>query len=266
MVSAERAHELRNLLVGEILYITGKRPDENSGVAGLLHQVRLRANRPGSQADEQNREHRVINEHWAALHRAGLVEVVAEQFWLTDFGRDVLTGKRGADVSPHDRTGYMASVRDAGGDTIALAYAHEAVGAWQAHVDRAAVVMIGAACERLVIMLAESIAGREFPSFHDKLRKLLNETTHIATLFSKTREALESAKGGFASEVQVGLDRRLTSVFEHVRTMRNEQGHPTGTAITHEEAHAALVLFPGFYRSVVAIICEVERTLPARTT
>ena len=258
MLTEARTQELREVLRLQLLQTKGaNRP------VGRFLDLAERYAKIDDRSFTKAEERRVLDQYWSDLHRSGVIDAAGESFWLTDWGREVLAG---AVPSPHDRQGYMAAIRSAGADPIALAYAEEAVAAWHAHLDRAAVVMTGVACERLVILLAEAIAGRAFPPYDERLAGLLRQWTPIATVYERAREALVAARNVLAPEVRDGLDRRLSAVFEHVRTLRNEQGHPTGAGIEHSVAHAALILFPTFCRDIVAVIAEIERVLPAATT
>lgn len=207
--------------------------------------------------------------YWWDLARVGGVVLVGggeapargfPSFVLTDFGRALLNEK---DVSPHDREGYMAALRAIPSvDAIALTYAEEAVGAWHAQLHRASAVMLGCACERLVLLVADAVRGNaDLSPYAADLAKMFApskkagaSTTRvpgISEVFTRVRAAVHVVGGE-------EFDRTVTSVFEHARTLRNDAGHPTGRAVTKQEALAGLVLFPGFYDRAVAIAERVR--------
>lgn len=123
----------------------------------------------------------VAIDYWWDLARAGVIALLGGEsntsnyptFVVTPFGRRVLSGDH--EVSPHDRHGYLAKLRkNPGTDAIALGYADEAVGAWQAGVSRASAVMLGCACERLVILMAEAVAAAKISPYADDLARMLS--------------------------------------------------------------------------------------------
>lgn len=212
-------------------------------------------------------------EYWWDLARAGAIALVGGEtnfagrymFVVTDFGRKVLAGS--AEVSPHDRKGYLATLRtNPATDDIALGYADEAVGAWQAGLSRASAVMLGCACERLVILMAEAVAGVSISPYSDDLKRLLSPPSKkggeakpagISQIFERVRGAVDVVTRGDDE-----FDRNVTAIFEHTRLLRNASGHPSGAIVSRDDAHAGLLLFPGFYRRAIATIARIKAYQP----
>lgn len=207
--------------------------------------------------------------YWWDLARIGAVAMVAgpvggsrDTYFLTDFGRSLLEHK---DVSPHDRAGYLSAIRAvAGADTIAVGYADEAVGAWQAGLYRASAVMLGCACERLVLLVAEAVKDATgLAPYSDDLAKMLTPpksgkkgpVAGISDIFGKVREAVEVVGGD-------EFDRLVSSVFDHARDLRNASGHPTGKVVTREDAQAGLLLFPGYHSRALDVIERIRTYKP----
>ncbi len=114
-------------------------------------------------------------EYWWDLARVGAIALLgggasgysyaqAPMFVVTEHGRRLL---RAEESSPHDSTRYMRALkrRVAVPDTIALSYIEEGIAAWRAGLHRSSVVMVGCACERLIILLAESVAAASIPPY-----------------------------------------------------------------------------------------------------
>ncbi len=204
-----------------------------------------------------------VIEYWWQLARLGVVAIpgYAITFFrgrkfptlvLTDRGRALL--ERG-EKSPHDPARYINAVRQRvqNPDDIALGYLDEAVGAWSAGLHRASAVMLGCACERLVLILAERIAGADISPWSDRIQKALGgEPVGVSNLFDLIRECLIQLRGDkqLPGALADALDRKLTPIFEHARGLRNKSGHPTGIDVSDDEAEAGLLLFPGFYEFV----------------
>jgi len=202
--------------------------------------------------------------YWWHLVRIGAVVPIpsTESIWgdrfdafaLTDRGRLLL--ERG-EKSPHDPARYINAVRQRvqDPDDIALGYLDEAVGAWSAGLCRASAVMLGCACERLVLILAERIANADISPWSDRIQKALDGAPVGASrLFDLIRDCLIQLRGDndkqLPGALADALDRKLTPIFEHARGLRNKSGHPTGIDVSADEAEAGLLLFPGFYEFV----------------
>jgi len=211
----------------------------------------------------------VLLEYWSDLVRTGIVAVPGDQISATPFvirrlllttrGRHLLENR---DASPHNPSKYLAAARRrvSNPDDIALSYLGEAVEAWRCGLYRSSAVMLGCACERLVLLLAEAISGnRALPGF-EKLAKSLSGRVFISALFEEIRVTLTRLKSDRKLPTELGdaIDRKLSAVFDHARGLRNDSGHPTGEAISADDAEAGLLLFPGFYSLVDHLISHLQ--------
>jgi len=217
---------------------------------------------------------RAALEYWWHLARLGVVAVTGasigsglptdfRQLMLTDRGRALL--ERGEE-SPHDPPRYLEAVRKrvAKPDDIVLTYLDEAVGAWAGGLYRASAVMLGCACERLVLMLAKRIAKGSFPPWSERIRKaMIGAPTGLSKLFDQVRDCLVDLRGNkkLRGKLADALDRKLTPIFDHARGLRNDSGHPTGMDVSSEDAEAGLLLFPGFY-VLVDELCAQLASMP----
>jgi len=206
---------------------------------------------------------RAALEYWWHLARLGIVAIPGAEMQilpsprfprllLTDRGRRLLEH---AEKSPHDPPRYMNAVRQRvqDPDDIALGYLNEAVGSWSAGLYRASAVMLGCACERLVLILAQCIAERDIKPWSARIQKALGgEPVGVSNLFDLIRKCLIQLRGDkqLPGALADALDRKLTPIFEHARGLRNKSGHPTGIDVSADEAEAGLLLFPGFYEFV----------------
>jgi hypothetical protein len=168
---------------------------------------------------------------------------------LTDRGRRFLEQ---GEHSPHDPVRYLETVRKhvQAPDKVVLDYLNDAVGAWTVGLNRPSAVMLGCACERLTIILAEQIVQASIPPWSEKVHKALaNPVFGASRLFDLVRDCLNQLPEEKRLPIALAdaLDRRLSAIFDHVRRLRNQSGHPTGTNISSEEAEAGLLLFPDFY-------------------
>ena len=210
-----------------------------------------------------------VLEYWASLVRAGVVAVPGDalsnvlpgkmpRLVLTERGRRLLEH---GEKSPHNRSRYLDAVqqRVSRPDEIVLSYLSEAVKAWHCGLNRSSAVMLGCACERLVLLLAETIAAHSALPGADRIRKAIKRRVFISSLFEEIRSTLATLKSGkkLSREFRDALDRKLSAIFDHARGLRNESGHPTGDGVSTGEAEAGLLLFPEFVELVDKLIAEL---------
>lgn len=217
----------------------------------------------------------VIVEHWSWLKRTGVVVSLGpkasntihpppgttklEEFYVVPRGRNLLAM---GEASPHNPIRFVAKIRSeiSSPDDVIMTYIDEAVGAWAAGLNRAASVMIGCACERLILLLAQSLAAAHIDPWSERVGKLLDKAAKspvsISKIFQKVREALLDLAGqkNLRGPIADALDRKLTPIFEYARGLRNKSGHPTALEVSHDDAKAALLLFPGFYSFIDSVI------------
>lgn len=127
---------------------------------------------------------------------------------------------QGDDSSPHDGTRYMMALRRRvpDPDAIAMSYMEEGIAAWRAGLHRSCVVMVGCACERLILLLAEGVAAASVAPYSADLSKMLasSKPTGISQVFDKVHGALSAAGDDrrVPGDLADAFDRRLTPMFE----------------------------------------------------
>jgi hypothetical protein len=249
----DNAEKLRRLMDRHLLSLP-RQTSTNTYAQDVFSRLALSCETEGISFDGK-----AAIEYWWTLARLGVIAMPGVDLGatipkipslvLTDRGRRLLEL---GEQSPHDPPKYLAAVRRRveSPDEIAMTYLDEAVGAWSCGLYRASAVMLGCACERLVLLLAGAIADADLPSWSGKIgKKLSGALIGASDLFGMVRECLMQLPEGreLPNKLRDALDRRLSPIFDHARGLRNESGHPTGAEVTSEEAEAGLLLFPGFY-------------------
>lgn len=177
---------------------------------------------------------------------------------ITQKGRELLEHKG---ATPHNKSRYMDAVNSCvhSPDDVVLSYLDEAVESWRSGLYRASAVMLGCACEKLILLLAEAIANSKWQPHASQMKKKLSSRIFISKLFKHILDALIAGnkQKALPRSVSDAYDRRLSAIFDHARVLRNQAGHPTGSKITVGDAEAGLLLFPGFYALVdeICIYC-----------
>lgn len=224
-----------------------------------------------SNAEAWRLDWRSALEYWGELQRIGVVAVMGSGdhvsagmplHVVTTRGRAMLERKAS---SPHDSDRFIASLRlrVASPDEVAMGYLVEAIGAWKSGLNRASVVMLGCACERIILVLADHVVRVGVEPFSAKLGKMLSpdKPSNISDVFTLVRDAVIAAAEDKRLSHELApdvVDRRFTPIFERARRLRNRSGHPTGDDIHAEEAEAGLLLFPDFHEFASRVLTELK--------
>jgi hypothetical protein len=212
-----------------------------------------------------------ILEYWWHLARLGFIALPGDtlqsgffnsRLFLTDRGRDLLLRN---ESSPHDRHRYIEALRRTADpvDEVALVYVEESAVAWECGAYRASVVMLGCACERLVLLLVDGVEKAGVDPWSEKIQRLREKgrPLQISAVFDLVRQGLKDLAGKerIPGKLTDALDRRISSIFDHARILRNASGHPTADEVSAEEAEAGLLLFPGFHSLVSELVTALAR-------
>lgn len=154
----------------------------------------------------------------------------------------------GVEPFPEESAGYMKflSERVPNLDSVIEQYVTEALTAFERRAYFAAAVMVGAASEKALYMLAESM----FDVFkdakrHDKLKALL-DGRKLKDLFEYVRDAIHGASKAKVlpySDAE-GSATHLTSLFEAIRVQRNDAVHPMNATVSADSVRLLLQSFP----------------------
>ena len=139
-------------------------------------------------------------------------------------------------------------------DSIIRQYIEESLIAYQRQAYFAAAVMIGAACEKAVYLLADSFL-RSIQDANEK--KKLNEAMRmrsISRLFDAIQEILKTKSKTIPYDVTEGAEQHLLSFFDSVRVQRNEAVHPNAALVTPSKVHLSLAAFPHACEKVYELI------------
>ena len=180
-------------------------------------------------------------------------------FRVTEHGRRIL-GE--SDATPHDPLGYVARLQqDAPGiDDTVLFYVNESVQCFVRATYTASAVMIGVASERLMLLLRDAISASMATDsvrrgkFDEATGAVGKRRAHISTVQERMMEYITSSASKLPPAVADSLDLALRSIFDAIRITRNESGHPTGTRIHRDVAHANLQVFPFYCGRVYRLI------------
>jgi len=154
----------------------------------------------------------------------------------------------GGDPAPEEAESYLKFLRARVPqlDSVIEQYAVEAVTAFERQANFAAAVMLGAASEKALYMLADALLDA-FAQQKDKatLRGLLDKRS-LLRLFEYVRDALSDAEKTkkIPYLVTEGSTTHLMSIYESVRVQRNEAVHPMNASVSANSVRLLLASFP----------------------
>lgn len=160
-------------------------------------------------------------------------------------------------ILPHDPDAYLQRLQQETGqplDDIVLTHVRESLLTFLGGHFLAAAVMLGVASERCVDLLIAAYANA------------ITDASRKANFERKVRRAGRSVKRRFdalrndllalalPSDLQDALDIQLSGIFTLIRYSRNDAGHPTGTPVDRDTAHANLLIFRQYCKRVYALL------------
>jgi hypothetical protein len=181
-------------------------------------------------------------------------------FYVTDFGRERIKDAR----TPYDPDGYLRAIRadDPDVDGVILTYLAESLHTFRIGSLLSSTITLGCASEKALLLLIAAYRDALPPARQEKFRKN-TEGLVIKRQFDEFSKMLDShLKGLLPGDMKEDLDVALLAVFAMLRANRNEAGHPTGKAVSREEAYASLTVFPTYLQKVYGLIGWLKANAP----
>ena len=151
----------------------------------------------------------------------------------------------GAEPVPEDTAGYLLGLRKTvpSMDDIIFQYVEEGVGAFVREAYFSAAVMLGAACEKEIYLLAQSLLpALVSPTDQQKLKDILDRRG-LFKLLNQIEEYLTACEKKDRG-VFDGAQRHLLSMFESIRVQRNDAVHPNSANVREDSVRHAYAAFP----------------------
>lgn len=140
-------------------------------------------------------------------------------------------------------------------DPVVKEYIIEAVVTYNRQVWFASAVMVGAASEKLVYMLATALLVKTGGSDGRLLDKAIKERS-LPNMFEQLNKVLTAhiESKSLPYEIHEGSEPHLMSLFEAIRVQRNDAVHPTVGEVTPNTVRLTLSAFPSACRKVFDLI------------
>jgi len=173
------------------------------------------------------------------------------QFTITTRGQEWANG---VDPLPEDYDGYMNQF-SASTDPVVRQYVSEALNTYIRGTYFASAVMIGAASEKAIYLLADALV----PALKDAAkRSALQKKIDARKLETLLKGVEQIVIEGHATktipfDVMGGTTRHLLSLFDSIRLQRNDAIHPMTFAVSTDSVRFMLNAFPLAFQKVEAL-------------
>jgi hypothetical protein len=157
---------------------------------------------------------------------------------------------RGAEPVPEAATDYMKFLKEyvPTVDDVIFQYILEALVAFNREAYFAAAVMLGAASEKAVYLLAAALLNALKPSRRRTSLETMFNKRQLFALLDSVRKTIEDGSAGSPApipySVSEGADAHLSSLFEAIRTQRNDAVHPMNAIVSPSSVRLLLHSFP----------------------
>lgn len=176
-------------------------------------------------------------------------------FDLTDFGREWIK-----DVSPipEDRNGFLGAIRHdvSSVDSVIEQYLVEGLVAYERRAFFAAAVMLGAANEKALYLLAESIMRASNGQQQKEMKNVIEERS-ITKLMEFVRDRINGAYKKLKKmpySIYEGSETHILSLMDSIRIQRNDAVHPAAAEVSQSMVRLSMLSFPTILRKIYELI------------
>jgi hypothetical protein len=151
---------------------------------------------------------------------------------------------KGEEPLPEGTDSYMKFLTDRvpNADAAIVQYVREALHAFNGQAYFAAAVMIGAASEKAIYLLAGDMVTALKPTQSNRLEKLLTERGAAKKLLDFILKVIERNKD--KDLPRDGATFQLTALFDAIRTERNSAVHPNTAEVSGDSVRIFTTVFP----------------------
>jgi hypothetical protein len=148
-------------------------------------------------------------------------------FTLTEYGRKCIAE---GNLLPFDPEGYLSALttRVAGLDSTALMYLKEAISTYNRGFYLSSAVSLGVASEYLLLRLVDAYVNAHVDPTKRAHAQQRFEGKFIFAQYSQIKKELSSLKATIPAELLKDYETHLDGVFNLIRLVRNQSGHPSG--------------------------------------
>jgi hypothetical protein len=173
------------------------------------------------------------------------------QWLITERGQEWANG---VEPLPEDYNGFMKQF-GATADEVVRQYTSEALNTFIRGTYFASAVMIGAASEKAIYLLADSLVpALKDPAKRSALKKKIDDRK-LEALLKGVEQIVNDGHSAktIPFDVMGGTTRHLLSLFDHIRLQRNDAIHPMNFVVSADSVRFALNVFPMAFQRVEAL-------------
>jgi hypothetical protein len=175
---------------------------------------------------------------------------------LTKHGRNIVEQITEYEYDPYDPEEYIEKLKNKipSIDNTIMVYITEAQYTLQSGFILSSAVMLGGAAEKAMLLLIESY-GEAISDI--KKQEEFERKTGKRLIGKKYEEFMKIFKPQICKlpvELQDEIDTKLDRIFDMIRRIRNDAGHPVGKRIDRESIVANLILFPIYCKHLYSLI------------
>jgi hypothetical protein len=173
------------------------------------------------------------------------------QWLITERGQE---WAKGVEPVPEDYNGYMKQF-GATTDAVVRQYISEALNTYVRGTYFASAVMIGAASEKAIYLLADSLVPTlKDPAKQTALQKKIDARRLESLLKGVEQVVIDGHTAKIIPfDVMGATTRHLLSLFDHIRLQRNDAIHPMNFVVSADSVRFALYAFPMAFQRVEAL-------------
>lgn len=190
---------------------------------------------------------------WHLIHHGFILpnwrdfpSIAGTQYWMTERGKQWANG---ADPMPEDVAGYVRHLDALTPklDPIIKQYVAEGLGSFHREQYFSAAVMLGAASEKEIYLLGDSMVSALQSAQHQKdLSALLGNRSlyRLLTFIGERLRGISSTVRKSSNGLFDGAETHLASLFESIRAQRNDAVHPNTGTVNERSVRMAYDSFP----------------------
>jgi hypothetical protein len=174
-------------------------------------------------------------------------------FSITEYGKNFLESEGSA---PYDPEGYLSCIAhdSPNVDDVVMLYLTESLQCFIRANYIASVVMVGVAAEKVILNLINAFANSLSDDSKAATFRRKTRNTMIKIQFDELIKQLYPLKNQLPDALSRDLETYLGSIFNLIRSYRNEAGHPSGIVVSREIAYSNLQIFRYFSKNVHHLI------------
>jgi len=153
---------------------------------------------------------------------------------------------KSADAPPEDADGYLKFLHGLvpNLDPVIEQYIAEGLSSFERQTYFAAAVMVGAAAEKAIYLLADSILGAIKDTAREQKFSRLVEQRRLSTLLDSIEETVKGGVQTIPYPIFDGAVSHLMSLFEAIRVQRNDAVHPMNAKVSPDSIRLSFLAFP----------------------